>query len=161
MDIQTFLAATYTFIDEAVIPFLLTIAFLVFIWNIVQYFIIGGSNEESQGKARSHALWGIAAFVLILSFWGIINLFSSSLGFNTINSIIPDYMCDRLGGNCQEQGTPTPPAPLPGVPPGYNIPGTEGANCLPPLILTNGVCSNAPSTCAFPYYIKDGVCTGP
>lgn len=90
MDIQTFLKGILTFFNKTVIPFLLAIAFLVFIVNVVRFFIIGGSSEEGQERARSLALWGIAAFVIIVSLWGIVNLFVTGLGLgNTV--IQPDY----------------------------------------------------------------------
>ena len=100
MDIQTLLAGILRFINSAVVPFVLSIAALVFFWNIVRLFIVGGSNEESQEKARSLALWGITAFVIIISLWGIVNMLVYGLGFDRNNAIVPDYMCNKLSGNC-------------------------------------------------------------
>jgi hypothetical protein len=100
MNVQTFLLNILKFLNEVIVPFLIAIAFLVFIWNIVRYFIIGGANEDDQKKAKSLAFWGISAFVVILSFWGIVNLFVYGLGFGN-RAIIPDYMCQKLGGNCE------------------------------------------------------------
>ncbi len=91
MDLQTLLANILKFLNTTIIPLLMAIAFLVFIWNIARYFIIGGANEESQEKARSLALWGIAAFVVMISLWGIVNLFVNGLGLKN-DPITPDYM---------------------------------------------------------------------
>lgn len=166
MDIQSILAGILTLINNAIIPFILAIAFLIFLWNIARYFIIGGANSEDQEMAKSHAIWGITAFVVIVSVWGIVNFLVSGFGFGGVNSITPDYMCKKVGGVCVDKtNTPAPTTNqvYPGVPSGFNIPGNEstGSDCLPPLIFANGVCSNAPPVCSFPYYIKDGKCTGP
>lgn len=113
MNIQTLLINVLQFLNWVLVPFLIAIAFLVFIWNVVRYFIIGGANSEDQDRARSLAVWSIAAFVIIISFWGIINMLVWSLGLNGRGAIIPDYMCQKLGGNCQQApyGPPSPFGP--------------------------------------------------
>ena len=105
MILQTLLLGILSFLNGTVVPFLLAIAFLVFIWNVFRYFIVGGENEESQGQARSLALWGIGAFVIIVSIWGIVNLLVSGFGFGRTGAITPDYMCDKAGGNCVGGGS--------------------------------------------------------
>ena len=94
MDLQTLLLGFIAFITGTIIPFLLVIATLVFVWNAVRYFVIGGANEESQEKARQLALWGVLAFVLIVSLWGIVMLISNGLGLDN-RGIVPDYMCGK------------------------------------------------------------------
>ncbi len=94
MNIQTLLTEILKFLNGTIVPFLLGIAFLVFIWNVARYFIIGGANEESQEKARSLALWGIATFVIIVSLWGIVNLFTKTIPRSN-SPITPDYMESR------------------------------------------------------------------
>ena len=70
------------FINEVLIPFTLGVAFLIFIINAVRFFVIGGDNTESQENAKSLALYGVGAFVLILSLWGLVNLLSNGFGLN-------------------------------------------------------------------------------
>lgn len=102
MGLQTLLAGFLDFLTGTVIPFLLVIATLFFVWNVTRYFIIGGANEESREKARQLALWGILAFVLITSLWGIVMLVVNGLGLDN-RSIAPDYMCENgLKGNCRK-----------------------------------------------------------
>ena len=96
MNIQTFLTNTITFLNEKVVPLLLAIAFLAFAWNAFQYFVIQGDSEEGQTKAKSLALWSIAAFVIILSLWGIVNMIVKDFGLR--NEIVcPDYMKMKNG----------------------------------------------------------------
>ncbi|MCF7815467.1 MAG: pilin [Candidatus Pacebacteria bacterium] len=91
MNIQTFLANILKFLDGALIPFLLSIAFLIFVWNAARFFIFAGGSEEGHEKARSMTIWSISAFVIIISLWGIVNLLVSGLGFGN-EAITPDYM---------------------------------------------------------------------
>jgi hypothetical protein len=112
--IELFITNILGFLNDTIIPLILAIALLVFIWNIAYYFIIvsGKAGNKDKGvasgqeKARTHALWGIIAFVVIVSLWGVINLLVSSLGFDRNDAINPDYLeqggrgydLDTLGG---------------------------------------------------------------
>lgn len=95
MDLQTLLAGFLDFINSTVIPFILAIAFVVFIWNVVRYFIIESHSEDGREKARSLATWGIVAFVFILSIWGIVNILVDGFGFDRSEGITPDYILEN------------------------------------------------------------------
>ena len=95
MNIQTLLTNILTFLNGTIVPFLLAVATFIFIWNAVRYFVLDGSNEESQTKAKSLAFWGISAFVIIVSLWGVVNLIVNGLGFGTMQPITPDYMSGK------------------------------------------------------------------
>ncbi len=88
--LQGLLAGILGFINTTIIPFTLGVAFLIFLINAVRFFVIGGDNTESQENARSLALYGIGAFVLILSLWGIVNLLANGFGLNEGNCIDGD-----------------------------------------------------------------------
>ena len=92
MNIQTFLANILIFLNKTLVPFILAIAFFIFIWNAARYFILEGENEESQTKAKSLALWSVSAFVVIVSFWGIVNMIVGGLNLGAMQPITPDYM---------------------------------------------------------------------
>ena len=92
MDLQTFLIRFVVFLNTTFIPFLLAFAFIMFLWNMTRYFIIEGANEKEHEKAKSFALYSIAAFVVITSIWGIVNLFTGGFGFTSNQQITPDYI---------------------------------------------------------------------
>lgn len=97
MGLTQYIAAFITFVNNLVIPFLLGIAFLVFIINVIRFFVFGGTNVDSKEKAKSLAVYGILGFVLILVFWGIINLLTNSLGLQALGertARCPDYNPD-------------------------------------------------------------------
>ncbi|MBX9906323.1 pilin [Patescibacteria group bacterium] len=77
---------TLNFINFYLIPAVFAIAFIVFIWGIFKYFIMGGANEGDQEKGKQLAMWGILGFVIIVSVWGLVNVIADGLGFSGSNA---------------------------------------------------------------------------
>ena len=100
------------FINLTLIPLLFGIALLFFLFNIVRYFINSGNVAERE-KASRAALFGIAAFVFLVSIWGIVNLFVNGLDFDREDPICPDY----LGRWCNDGSFGTPDNPITVTPP--------------------------------------------
>ena len=93
----------YSFLSllDSVIYLLFPLAFLFFLVNVVRYFILGGGNEESREKARSFALWGLLALVVLFAIWGIVGLVVNVFNLSgTDTAIVPDYMCMNFWGDC-------------------------------------------------------------
>ena len=74
--------AILRFIDGVVIPFILSIGFLVFVWGMFKYFIQGGANDEAKESGKSLIMYAIAGYVVILAFWGIVNILTSGIGID-------------------------------------------------------------------------------
>ena len=89
--IATYLTTFADFLNKSVIPAIVAIAVLFFVWGVTKYFIMGATNEESREKGRQLVLWGILALVLILSLWGITNALVTSFGIGTTTVVCPDY----------------------------------------------------------------------
>ena len=102
-----YLGSIVGFINVRLIPFIFAIAFIVFIWGIFQYFIAGGANEEARDKGKQLVMWGIIAFVVMVSVWGIVNLLVGTFGFGGKNA--PALPTFEPGG--ASAPTPTPPSP--------------------------------------------------
>ncbi len=98
MNIQTYIVELISFLNNVLIPFILGIAFLIFVINVFRFFILGATNQDSQEKARRLAVYGVGAFVFILIFWGIVNLLTSSLGLSSQTAGTPDYVDLNNGG---------------------------------------------------------------
>jgi hypothetical protein len=90
--LANFMINLNVFLGWVVIPFLLGMAFLIFIWNAIKYFVIKGQSEEGREKARALALYSILAFVLIITFWGIVNMFNDGLGLGGVKQPDFDYV---------------------------------------------------------------------
>ena len=78
-DFGRFLRVLLEFTNNVLIPFIIGIGFLVFIWGMFWYFIAGGANDEKKEKGRSLMIYATLGFVLIVVFWGVINLITNSL----------------------------------------------------------------------------------
>lgn len=109
MDLQAIFTAIVSFINDSLLPFIIAISFFFFLWNAVRYFIIGGANPDDQEKARSLAIWGILAFVVISSIWGIVNIFADSFGIDDSSVPTPDYMEYRSGTSNNSGLAPSDP----------------------------------------------------
>jgi Type IV secretion system pilin len=68
------------FANSVLIPFVIGIGFLFFVWGMFQYFIAGGASEESKEKGKSLMINATMGFVVIIIFFGMINLLTSSTG---------------------------------------------------------------------------------
>lgn len=96
--IQTLGSDIIGFIDAVLLPFLFTIAFVVFIWQMVRYFIIDVENIDHKRRARDYALYAIIAFVLMVSIWAIVNLLVAGTGLGRSEVVCPDTLPD---GYCE------------------------------------------------------------
>jgi len=77
---QDLLINILEFSDAVLIPFIIGIGFLFFVWGIFKYFIFGGADEEAKTQGKSLIIWATIGFVLIIIFWGVINLLTESTG---------------------------------------------------------------------------------
>lgn len=81
--LSTMLLDVIDFINGVLVPVILALAFLAFMWGVFRYFIAGGASEEGRSEGKTFAIWSIIAFVVIFSVWGIVNLLMTTLGFNS------------------------------------------------------------------------------
>jgi hypothetical protein len=133
--LQDYVPAIIAFFNQVLIPFLFGIAFLIFIVNVVRFFIVGAANEQDRGNAKMLALYSILSFVILIVFWGLVNLIAGSTGLGGCSAVNSDYIGGDPGGSdCFK-------APVIGVPNhtdvgnnpgsgGNNAPGT-GTNVAP------------------------------
>ena len=99
MDLQTFIVNFASFLN-IVVQFLLGLAFALFVINAIRFFVFQGSNEDGRDKAKNLAIYGVAAFVIIVIFWGIINLLAGSIDMDNNLKPCPDYFrAGDTGGN--------------------------------------------------------------
>lgn len=68
------------FTNDVLIPFIIGIGFLVFVWGMFQYFIAGGANDDKKEKGKSLMIYATLGFVLIIIFWGVVNFVVQSIG---------------------------------------------------------------------------------
>ncbi len=68
---------------KSIIPFLITLAVVSFIWGIIQYFL-NPDNEEKRKQGKTFLLWGLIALFVMISVWGLVNIFSETFHVKTL-----------------------------------------------------------------------------
>ena len=89
--LQSLLGGIGEFFNIVIIPFMLSIAFFIFVVNVIRFFVIQGDSEDGQKNAKNLAVYSIGAFVFILSFWGIVNIVANGIGLNSDEAPTSDY----------------------------------------------------------------------
>lgn len=80
-DLITFVTCT---ISSVIIPLLVSLAIMVFIYGVITY-IISADDEEKRKVGRSYILYGIIGIFVIVSVWGLVNILSNTFGIsNTV-----------------------------------------------------------------------------
>lgn len=96
--VQGYIILILGFINFVILPLIFSIALLFFLINAARYFIIEAGDSGGREKAKRFALYGIGAFVILVSIWGIVNMFVNGLGFDNDNAMCPDYIGDWCDG---------------------------------------------------------------
>jgi len=65
---------------NAVVPVLIALAVVWFIFGVVTYLI--GNDEEAKKKGRNRIIYGIIGLAVIVGLWGLVNLLSNTFGLN-------------------------------------------------------------------------------
>jgi hypothetical protein len=92
------------FIQDILIPVLFAIGFLFFVWGMFYYFIVGAADDEKRQKGKYVILYTVLGFVLVIVFWGVVNLLAVSTGLHRQwldPALIP-------GAPAYRKGLPTP-----------------------------------------------------
>jgi uncharacterized membrane protein YidH (DUF202 family) len=77
---ETLLKNILDFTNTVLIPFIIGIGFLVFVWGMFKYFIVGGANDDAKEQGKSLMIYATLGFLLIIVFWGVVNLLTDSTG---------------------------------------------------------------------------------
>ncbi|MFA6520690.1 MAG: pilin [Candidatus Paceibacterota bacterium] len=75
---------------NAIIPVLVALGVVYFIWGVVQYVIGGGEEAKTKGKDRM--IYGIIGLAVIISFAGIVNVIVKTFGFGGQSLTAPNLV---------------------------------------------------------------------
>ena len=72
-----------------IVPALITIAVVYFIWGVISF--MTSSDEEAKKMGRTKIINGLISLFIIVAFWGIIGLVKRSFGVDnaTGDSVVP------------------------------------------------------------------------
>lgn len=80
--LQSLGAFVISFINQVAVPVVFALAFIVFIWGVFQFFIVGGHDEEGKEKGKALMLYGLIGFFVMVSVWGLVNILTGTLDLN-------------------------------------------------------------------------------
>lgn len=79
-DITSFLAK-FGDILNTIIPLIIGLAFVFFLWGVFQYVTKEGAEEK--GKARDTIIYGIIGLFVMLAAWGLVNVLMNTFNLDT------------------------------------------------------------------------------
>ena len=65
---------------STLIPIIITLGVVFFIWGVVQYVI--SADEEAKKKGRDKMIYGLIGLVIFVGLWGIIGLIQNTFGLS-------------------------------------------------------------------------------
>ena len=74
-------------IQQSVIPLIFAIAIVVFLWGVVQFVILGQSDETKKTQGKQFMIWGIVALTVMIGVWGLVKIVGNTFSLNT--TILP------------------------------------------------------------------------
>ena len=73
---------------NAVVPVLIALGVLYFVWGVVIYVI--SSDEEAKKAGRDRIIYGIIGLAVIIGVWGLVNFLRNTFGlYNNTNILLP------------------------------------------------------------------------
>ncbi|XKT75110.1 MAG: hypothetical protein ACJKSS_03035 [Patescibacteria group bacterium UBA2103] len=72
--------AVINFINGTLVPLVFALALIVFVWGLFTSFILGGTSEDKRKEGQQLMLWGIIAFFVMVSVWGLVNILVGTFG---------------------------------------------------------------------------------
>ena len=79
-----FLCIIGTFLG-AIVPVLIALGVVYFIWGVVSYVI--ASDEEAKSAGRNRMIFGIIGLAVIIGMWGLVNILGNTFGTNGTNTV--------------------------------------------------------------------------
>lgn len=82
-DVASLLGYAACLVIKAVVPLLIALAVMVFIYGVVQY-VMNGDNEEKRKQGRSFMIYGIIALFVMISIWGLVQVLANTFHINVV-----------------------------------------------------------------------------
>lgn len=81
-DIQTNLIEPLRTAVDSLVPLLMTLALVAFIWGLVQ-FIFSAGDEAKRKSGKGIMIWGVIALFVMASVWGLTSAIGGALGLDS------------------------------------------------------------------------------
>ena len=95
--VQGILLTILRIINGIVIPLIIGLAVVYFLWGIATY-ILSSGDEEKKTEGRSKMIYGIVALAVMVSVWGLVRVVQNTFGIESY-SINPSQLPTVPGGS--------------------------------------------------------------
>jgi len=75
---------------SAIIPILILVGVVYFVWGVVQYMI--ADAEEAKKKGKEHIIYGIIGLAVIVGLWGLVNVVVTTFGLGEQSLNVPSLV---------------------------------------------------------------------
>lgn len=82
-------ATIISIINGLLVPLIFALAFIVFLWGVAKAYIFSGGDPEKVKDGHRLVLWGIIAFVIMISLWGLVNVVATTFGLGGVGAPPP------------------------------------------------------------------------
>jgi len=69
----------------AVLPLLIALGVVFFVWGVITYVIAG--DEEAKTAGRDKMIMGIIGLAIIVGLWGLVRIVTNTFGINNVTNI--------------------------------------------------------------------------
>ncbi|MEI8130227.1 MAG: pilin [bacterium] len=83
-------------LQRYIVPLLLAIGLLLFVYGMVQF--ISSSDAEERAEGRQFMIWGVVGFAVIFSVWGILTIFNQTFRLNNSAPTVPTTNAPTIQG---------------------------------------------------------------
>jgi len=77
-DLSSFINYATCLLMNAVVPLLVGLAVVGFVYGIIKYFL-NPENEEKRKEGKSFMFWGLVTLFVMVSIWALVGVFSSTI----------------------------------------------------------------------------------
>src|SRR3989344_5554904 len=67
-------------INGILVPVIFAVAFIVFLYGIARAYIFSGGDPEKVKEGHRLLMWGLIAFVVMISIWVLVNVIANTFG---------------------------------------------------------------------------------
>ena len=72
----TIIDSTIIYLND-ILLLLMAVAIVMFVWNIIKYYIRSDTNKK---EAANYLMYSLIGFFVFLSIWGLVNILSNTFG---------------------------------------------------------------------------------
>ena len=73
-------------INNTIVPLIFAVTFLVFIYGVFRFFILGSADSTSRESGKQFIIWGMIGMAVMVSVWGIIYMVVNTFGLQNFRS---------------------------------------------------------------------------